>query len=65
VNEVCIGSSIPNNRKVEALLQPALAERRVTPALSAALNDQGNILAHRMEEGIVSIVAALMVLKPF
>src|SRR5678816_4047136 len=56
---------IPHNKKVESLLQAALAEGRVTPALSAALNDRRNILAHRAEEAIVLVVAALMVLKPF
>jgi uncharacterized membrane protein len=59
------GVFIPHNKKVESLLQPALTEGRVTPDLSAALNDRRNILAHRMEEAIVLIVAALMVLKPF
>ena len=56
---------IPHNKKVESLLQAALAEGRVTPELSAALNDRRNILAHRAEEAIVLVVAALMVLKPF
>ena len=56
---------IPHNKKVESLLQAALAEGRVTPELSAALNDRRNILAHLAEEAIVLVVAALMVLKPF
>jgi len=56
---------IPHNKKVESLLQAALAEGRVTSELSAALNDRRNILAHRAEEAIVLVVAALMVLKPF
>ena len=59
------GVFIPHNKKVESLLQAALAEGRVTPGLSAALNDRRNILAHRAEEAIVLVVAALMVLKPF
>jgi uncharacterized membrane protein len=59
------GIFIPHNKKVESLLQPALAEGRVTPELSAALNNRRNIMAHRVEEAIVLIVAALMVLKPF
>lgn len=59
------GIFIPHNKKVEQLLQPALAEDRVTPELSAALNDRRNIMAHCAEEAIVLIVAALMVLKPF
>ncbi len=56
---------IPHNKKVESLLHTALAEGRVTPELSAALQDRRNILAHYVEEAIVLVVAALMVLKPF
>ena len=56
---------IPHNKKVEALLQTALTQGRISPDLSAALNDKVNILAHYAEEAIVLIVAALMVLKPF
>ena len=56
---------IPHNKKVEALLQTALAEARVTPELSAALNDRKNQVAHHAEEIIVLVIAALMVLKPF
>ena len=59
------GVFIPHNKKVESLLQTALTEERVTPELSAALNDRRNLLAHHVEEAIVLIVAALMVLKPF
>ena len=56
---------IPHNKKVEALLQNALAEGGLTPELSAALDDKKNRLAHYGEEIIVLVVAALMVLKPF
>jgi hypothetical protein len=56
---------IPHNKRVESLLQTALAGGRVTPELSAALDDQKNQLAHHAEELIVLAVAALMVLKPF
>ena len=56
---------LPHNRKVESFLHTALAEGRVTPELSAALNDQTNNLAHNVEVIIVLVVAALMVLKPF
>ena len=56
---------LPHNKKVESLLQTALAEGHVTPELSAALDDQKNQLAHHVEEGIILAVAALMVLKPF
>jgi uncharacterized membrane protein len=56
---------IPHNKNVEAILQFALTERRVTQELTAALDDQKNKLAHLAEEVIVLVVAALMVLKPF
>jgi uncharacterized membrane protein len=56
---------IPHNKKVESLLQTAQAEGRVTPELSAALNDKTNQLAHHAEEIIILVIAALMVLKPF
>jgi len=56
---------IPHNKKVEMLLQTALTQGRISPDLNAALNDKVNKLAHYVEEAIVLIVAALMVLKPF
>ena len=56
---------LPHNRQVDSLLQVALTEGRVTPELSAILNDPTNRLAHALEEIIVVIIAALMVLKPF
>ncbi len=56
---------VPHNKKVEALLQAALAEGHVTPELSARLNDQKNKIAHYAEEIIILVIAALMVLKPF
>jgi hypothetical protein len=56
---------IPHNKKVASLLQTALTEGRVTPELSAALNDKKNRVAHHAEEIIVLVIAALMVLKPF
>jgi len=56
---------IPHTKKVEALLTTALAEKRITSELTAALHDSKNIWAHRVEEAIVLVVAALMVLKPF
>ena len=59
------GVFIPHNKKVAALLQTALTEGRVTPELTAALNDKKNLIAHHAEEIIVLVVAALMVLKPF
>jgi uncharacterized membrane protein len=59
------GVFIPYNKKVAALLQTAVLEGRVTPELSATLDDRKNRLAHMAEEVIVLVVAALMVLKPF
>jgi uncharacterized membrane protein len=59
------GIFIPHNRKVESILQTALTEGRVTPELSAALNDGTNKLAHFVEEILILAIAALMVLKPF
>jgi uncharacterized membrane protein len=59
------GVFIPHNKKVEAHLQTANSEGRVTPELSTALNDRRNRIAHLAEEIIVLVVAALMVLKPF
>ena len=56
---------VPHNKKVEAILQTALTEGRVTPELASTLDDKTNRLAHHMEEIIVLAVAALMVLKPF
>ena len=58
------GVFIPHNKKVEALLQSAITEGKVTSELSAALADNRNGLAHHVEEFIVLVVAALMVLKP-
>lgn len=59
------GIFVPHNKKVEALLQTAQADGHITPELRAALNDRRNSWAHRAEETIVLVVAALMVLKPF
>lgn len=59
------GVFIPHNKQVESLLQSALTQGRVTPELSAALNDSKNRWAHQLEETIILIIAALMVLKPF
>jgi uncharacterized membrane protein len=56
---------LPHNRKVEGLLQVALREGRVTPELRAVLHEPTDRLAHALEEIIVVIIAALMVLKPF
>ena len=56
---------IPHNKKVESILQTALAEGRITPELSAALNDKKNQVAHHAEEIIILVITGLMVLKPF
>jgi uncharacterized membrane protein len=56
---------VPHNKKVESILQAALAQGGVTPELVSALDDKTNRLAHHVEEIIVLAVAALMVLKPF
>jgi uncharacterized membrane protein len=59
------GVFIPHNKKVEALLKSSLAEGRVSQELTAALDNRKNCLAHHVEEIIIILVAALMVLKPF
>ena len=56
---------LPYNKKVDSLVQSALAEGHVTPDLRSMLNDQKNRLAHYAEEILVVAVTALMVLKPF
>jgi uncharacterized membrane protein len=56
---------LPYNKKVDGLLQTAMAEKRVTPELRAALSDKKNQWAHHTEEGIILLIAALMFLKPF
>jgi hypothetical protein len=56
---------LPYNRKVDSLVQTALAEGHITPNLRSMLNDQTNRLAHYIEEILVIAVTALMVLKPF
>ena len=59
------GVFVPHNKKVATVLRSSLAEGRITPELRAMLNDKGNKLAHHIEETIIILVAALMVLKPF
>jgi len=56
---------VPYNKKLESILQPALADGRVTSQLAAALDDQRNKISHIIEEVLVLAIAALMVLKPF
>jgi hypothetical protein len=59
------GVFVPHNKKVELTLQAALQAGKITPDLSATLADRKNRTAHLVEESIVLVVAALMVLKPF
>jgi len=56
---------VPYNKRVESILKIALSEGRLTPELSAVLNEKKNNLAHHAEEIIILVIAALMVLKPF
>ena len=56
---------VPHNKRVDALLQSAVAEGKVTPELAAALTDRKNAWAHHTEEIIILLIAMLMVLKPF
>jgi uncharacterized membrane protein len=61
---VIFGVFVPHNKKVAAILRNSLAEGRITPELRAILYDKGNKYAHHVEETIIILVAALMVLKP-
>lgn len=56
---------VPHNKKLESVLQPALAAGHVTPELSAALDDKRNKISHYIEEIAILVIAALMVLKSF
>ena len=56
---------VPYNKKVESILQVSLAEGRITSDLTSVLHDKTNKLAHYVEEVIVIVITALMVLKPF
>ncbi len=59
------GVFLPHNKKLEAMMQAALAQGHITPELSAALENRKQALAHRFEEIAMLAIAALMVLKPF
>jgi uncharacterized membrane protein len=59
------GVFIPHNKRLDSIIQTALADGQVSPELSAALNDKTNRVAHLTEEVGVIVIAALMVLKPF
>jgi hypothetical protein len=56
---------VPHNKKIEAILQIALEEGRVTAELSSAMEDRTNQMAHFAEEIIILTIAALIVLKSF
>ena len=59
------GVFVPHNKKVENILQIALKEGYVTSDLTSALNEKTNKAMHLLEEVIVIVITALMVLKPF
>jgi len=56
---------IPYNRRLEPIIQSALAEGHVTAELSAALDDNIVKWGHHFEEAAGIVIVALMVLKPF
>lgn len=56
---------IPRGKRFRQLLDAALAQRRMTPELKAALNDPIVGAAHSYEIGMLIVVVALMTLKPF
>ncbi len=56
---------IPRGKLFGNALQDALAENRITPQLSNALNDKVVATAHRYELLVVGLVVILMVTKPF
>jgi uncharacterized membrane protein len=56
---------IPYNKRLDSIIQAALADGQINSELTAALNDKTNRVAHLAEEVGVIVIAALMVLKPF
>lgn len=56
---------LPRGRVFEAALSSAIAQGRVTPELTAALNDPMVEFAHWYERAVVVVVLVLMVTKPF
>jgi len=65
IQGVIFGVFVPYNKKLEGILQTALAEGEITPELSAALAERKNQTWHHVEEVCILLIAALMVLKPF
>jgi hypothetical protein len=58
------GVFIPRSKRFRPLLDAALAQRRMTPELKAALNDPVVGAAHNYEIGMLIVLVALMTLKP-
>jgi hypothetical protein len=56
---------LPRGKVFEAAMASARAAGTVTPELRAAFRDPAVAFAHRYELGAVTVVVALMVLKPF
>ena len=56
---------IPQRRRLEAALNIALAEGRMTSSLLAVLRERSGILWHLYEEAAVLVIVLLMALKPF
>jgi hypothetical protein len=56
---------LPKGRVFEAAMSAARAAGTVTPELRAAFRDPQVAFAHRYELGAVTVIVALMVLKPF
>ena len=56
---------LPRGRVFRAALEEATRERRITPGLSAALNDPWVHAARIYEIAMLVVVTVLMVAKPF
>ena len=56
---------LPRGKLFHPILEAALAEGRITPALREAMNDRVVKIAHVYEELMLLVIVALMVLKPF
>jgi Predicted integral membrane protein (DUF2269) len=56
---------LPRGKVFEAAMSAARVAGTVTPELRAAFRDPAVAFAHRYELGAVTLVVALMVLKPF
>jgi uncharacterized membrane protein len=56
---------LPRGKVFEGALSSAVAERRMTPELRAALRDPAVAAARVYEKVVVALVIALMVTKPF